>query len=912
MNKLQMLAILILLLLLSPVTLSMGMGAGNDSVNGSVNGAEPLILSDKTDVYPLGQHLKLLEDKQANLTIKDVRTPIIARSFKPNKKTSPGFGFTTSAYWAKFDLNNRSNQTKRWLFEIAFPLHDEVEVYVFNTNGPLLSRQTPSQQWQTGDSLPFASRPYDNHNFVFPLVLQPQQTVAVYVRLKSDNSMLLPFTLWSVDSFNATNVRSILGLGLYYGIMLVMMLYNAFVYVSVRDKSYLFYIIYLLFFSLSVLNINGLGMQFLWPNAPWWSNQGFMIFMFQTAFWGVLFSQHFLRLKTQAPLLNHLFNLMSVLSLLAMMMAIYTYPKYSLYLSVVIAVAFVSLIMTAAIYLFKQNYRPARFFLLAWTGFLVGVVMRMLFSTGVISGDFIFQHGVQLGSAIEVILLSLALADRINALKEQARENAELARQYAEQANQAKSVFVADVSHEIRTPLNAILGFTQLLDRDPQLGPSQRQKIEIIEKSGAHLLALINNILDISKIESNAMTLQTEDFELVGLVKSIGVMLGVRCDEKHLMWRFVNNAEQTVSVHGDHTKLRQILINLLGNAVKFTQRGSITLVLSNPANNHYCFEVIDTGIGIELAQQQAIFAAFGQTVQGIKAGGTGLGLAIASRQVALMGGFLQLSSEPNQGSRFFFTIKLAPAHHDIQTSQQRARKEFKIAPGITINALVVDDLKENRDALCQMLQHIGLSVTETNTGEGALMQLQQMQSLPEFVFIDIRMPVMDGVNTMAAIGRLFALQNKKPTCIAVTANAMQQDIDSCLNLGFDHYITKPFRFSTLCDAIVRFMPPALAHQIEQTQQINAGAPSLDLSGFDMPPKLYRALSEAADVYEVSKLEIALEELAKLSVQGQQMADKLGHFITNYDMDGLLGELEKINVTAHSDNSKFNAKDSQDE
>ncbi|NQZ09720.1 MAG: response regulator, partial [Algicola sp.] len=396
------------------------------------------------------------------------------------------------------------------------------------------------------------------------------------------------------------------------------------------------------------------------------------------------------------------------------------------------------------------------------------------------------------------------------------------------------------------------------------------------------------------------------------------VMLGVRCDEKHLLWHFVNQTEQTVPVHGDHTKLRQILINLLGNAVKFTQRGSVTLALSSPAKGCYCFEVIDTGIGIDVAQQQAIFAAFGQTVQGIKAGGTGLGLAIASRQVKLMGGQLQLSSAINQGSRFFFTVALPSAHQAIQTSQQRAKREFKIAPGITINALVVDDLRENRDALCQMLQHIGLSVTESNTGEEALVLLQRADNLPEFVFIDIRMPVMDGVNTMQAIGQLFNQQNKKPACIAVTANAMQQDIDSCLNLGFDHYITKPFRFSTLCDAIVRFMPPDLAHQIEQTQPTDQPAIILDLSSFDMPPLLYQALTEAADVYEVSKLEVALEKLASLSPQGQQMADKLGHYITNYDMDGLLVELEKVNVATQdctvekSTVEKSTVEDSEDE
>ncbi|NQZ07737.1 MAG: hypothetical protein HRT35_11295, partial [Algicola sp.] len=307
MNNLRILVTLMLLALFSCAGLTAGIGA------------DPVILTDKVDVYPLGLHLELLEDKQANLTIDDVRSSPTVRRFRPNHKTSPSFGFSASAYWAKFSLNNQSSQTKRWLFEIAFPLHDEVDIYVFNTSDPLFSLQN---HWQTGDSLPFASRPYDNHNFVFPLVIPTKQSVTVFVRLKSNNSMVLPFTLWSVDGFNHNNVRTVLGLGLYYGIMLVMMLYNAFVYVSVRDKSYLFYIIYLLFFSLSVSTINGLGSQFLWPNEPWLSNQGFVIFMFQTAFWGVLFSQHFLGLKTHAPLLNRLFNLMAGFCILAMCVAI--------------------------------------------------------------------------------------------------------------------------------------------------------------------------------------------------------------------------------------------------------------------------------------------------------------------------------------------------------------------------------------------------------------------------------------------------------------------------------------------------------------------------------------------------------------------------------------------------------------
>jgi two-component system sensor histidine kinase ChiS len=249
---------------------------------------------------------------------------------------------------------------------------------------------------------------------------------------------------------------------------------------------------------------------------------------------------------------------------------------------------------------------------------------------------------------------------------ELARANAEKARQNAEKANESKSIFIANVSHEIRTPLNAVLGYSQMLERDKNLTDAQRDKLEVIKNSGNQLLDLINDILDISKIEAQAMKLVTVDFDLVDLIKGIGMILTGRCEEKQLQWQLVNQCGASALVHGDQSKLRQILLHLLGNAVKFTHEGTVTLTLSVAGENHYRFEISDSGMGIEQANQSDIFNAFGQTVQGSEMGGTGLGLAIASNQISLMGGDLQVQSESGQGSRFFFSLPLESSQASVE------------------------------------------------------------------------------------------------------------------------------------------------------------------------------------------------------------------------------------------------------
>lgn len=463
-----------------------------------------------------------------------------------------------------------------------------------------------------------------------------------------------------------------------------------------------------------------------------------------------------------------------------------------------------------------------------------------------------------------------------------------LARDQALAANKAKSIFLANMSHEIRTPMNAVLGYAQILQRDSELTKEQRESIQIIQNSGTHLLGLINDILDISKIEAGAMELRPENFYLDDLISGIAAMFKIRCEQKQLGWRVEDAINQHLLVDADQGKLRQILINLLGNAVKFTEHGEVMLRLAQIAEETYRIDVIDTGPGIPSNAQEMIFEPFQQEKAGFEKGGTGLGLAITKRQVELMAGKLILVSEVGKGSCFTVELPLPAGQGEVVLSTTNAQIS-RLAPGFEVTALVVDDVKENRDILSHMLQDIGVEVRQATNGLEAVNALHT--KLSNIVFMDIRMPVMNGTEALNRIRQDFA--DKQIPCIAISASTLRHQTKQMLDVGFDDFISKPFRFEEVYDRLVKFLDVEFEYkQTEPSPEEESAAP-LDVTQISLPKDLYARLHDAAELNELTELEEILKQLRQGDTQQRQLAELFTEFLANYDIDSILETLEKM-------------------
>jgi len=464
------------------------------------------------------------------------------------------------------------------------------------------------------------------------------------------------------------------------------------------------------------------------------------------------------------------------------------------------------------------------------------------------------------------------------------------ARDQALAANKAKSAFLANMSHEIRTPMNAILGYAQILQRDSTLTKDQRNTLHIIEDSGNHLLSLINDILDISKIEAGAMELRLENFYLNDLVDSVVSMFKMRCQQKGLEWYLENTVLERILLYADQVKLRQILINLLGNAVKFTEKGSITLRVSDQSDDHYRFDVIDTGRGIPVEATENIFEPFQQEREGFDKGGTGLGLAITRRQVELMKGTVSVTSEIGKGSRFTVVLPLPTGSGTAITFQRDQSEVSRLAEGFHVYALVVDDVKENRDILSQMLKNAGVDVREAKNGLEALEEIKNQR--PDIVFSDIRMPVMGGIEFIQNI-RQNEFTKHLP-CTAITASSLRHENQKVLSAGFDDFISKPFHFQEIYDCLMKFLNVKFDYEENEESDFEEIDEEFDFSTVSITKDLYDRFQESAELSELTELEELLAELRTGNEQHEMMADIFQGFLNNYDTDSILDALEKVN------------------
>lgn len=389
----------------------------------------------------------------------------------------------------------------------------------------------------------------------------------------------------------------------------------------------------------------------------------------------------------------------------------------------------------------------------------------------------------------------------------------------AEFANQSKSIFLANMSHEIRTPMNAILGFSQLILRDPDIDAKHHQKLKVIKSSGEHLLALINDVLDISKIEAGRMELNVVDFSLHDLFEELVNMFKEQVETKNLYLNLEVAERVPRFVSADEIKLRQICTNLLSNAVKFTREGGVDVrvdtLTTTSSDLQLMIEVEDTGLGIEESETGAVFESFDQTRSGVKKGGTGLGLAISRGFARLMGGEITVASEISRGScfRLELTIQKAQAEPVSETTTRQQIVGLKFdddAPRI----LLVDDHENNRLLLREILQPCGFEIAEAENGLQAIERFKEWH--PNLVFMDMVMLEMDGLEATRQLRNLDAGHDL--AIIGISASAMVNDRERVLATGVDTFIPKPFRVEEVLEEVGKCLQLEYVYDTELTDE----------------------------------------------------------------------------------------------
>ncbi|MBK8972941.1 MAG: response regulator [Hahellaceae bacterium] len=775
------------------------------------------LLNEDASVY-LGQWFTVFEDPSLTLSTDDVLIHYRNGEFGPPPNVSAQFGYRNTALWLATPLENATAAAVNLQLDVRYPPLDYIDVYLVR-----LQQDTTiiDQSFALGDHHPYNQRPIKARTHQAALTFAANSQFILLVRVQSDSSLAVPMYLTPLEQLYEDDHFSQIFMGLFYGIALGLFAYNLFLFLLIRDTVYLTYILYVLGYTLFMASLDGLLFP-LWPNAIDWESRSIYIFPWACGIFLSQFCRTILQTREQAPrcdlLLRLFFWLYLVGTLAFFVVDIHIIARIN---SPVIALNALT-ILGITIVRYAQGHKAAAYFIAGMGSFCVGLISVAGGAMNLIGHYDLAPTILKIGASIEMILFSIALAQRINSLeasnalaqrevtlaraealaRERFSQKMQEANSHLENAVRARTEFLANMSHEIRTPMNGVLGMIELA-QGTQLNHEQRQLLDVAYRSGRTLLALLNDILDLSKIESGKLELEKHNFSLIDLIVDLKNLYSVTLQDKALFFELENADQGPDWIVGDRTRIWQILSNLIGNAIKFTREGGITVTATADVYGHLSLTVKDTGIGISPSAQARIFQAFTQADSSTtrQFGGTGLGLTISRKLAELMNGSLTVESDEGIGSRFTLTIPYVPGQRPPQADRLSGSKPGEIIDATPLRVLVAEDNEVNRLVIRGMLQRLHITPIIVNDG---LVALKQCQSEPfDLVLMDLQMPEMDGLQATRAI-RGEATLNQMTPIVALTADSMEGDREKCLAAGMSDYLSKPVQLSELKSMILKW------------------------------------------------------------------------------------------------------------
>jgi len=766
--------------------------------------------------------------------------------------------------------------------------------------------------------------------------------IAVFLRLSLTNLQRADAALNLTDYLSFINLPSIeaetisrdgFSLGFYYGLMSFAIAYNLFFKRAFKDKSYGFYVLYLLTHLLFFSVANARFEDYFWLDSSGWHRFIFTLTLGLNLLAFILFNTKLFYTKYLVPRWHFAMKLLVAIAPSIALLTPFVNGSVIQTILLIITLVTHATIFGVTLLVWKEGYPLKPKFFLAQLLLILTAFVFNLVTLGLLS------HTLTWLFLASVLFFSLALADRLNEVMKETREaqskffrqqaetiainkelNFALQKAYeqlekkvekrttelnkakidAEIANQTKSRFIANISHELRTPLNGILGYAQLLQRDPNLDRKQKEAMDTIYKCGFHLLALINDILDISQIQANHMKLYPKDFNFGECLADVVNIIRLRAAQKNLTFNYQGSPELPRTVYADEKRLRQVLLELLDNAIKFTEKGHVSLVtevletgsknqLSQPTKVKIRFQIEDTGIGMTPEQLTKLFLPFEQLDNlAQKAEGTGLGLAISQRLIGMMGGDIHVESIPDKGTVISFELELQLSSAILV--KPKAKKIFDTGniigfKGEKKKVIVVDNNRENLTFLGNLLASWGFIVTQANNGLEAVEKIKKFQ--PDLIIIDIFMSAISGLEIIRELRQIPEFKNV--VILASSARGYNSEETLSLEAGANDFISKPIKIEELVEKLQAnlrlewlYKKTENPTEILEEQQTDS-SDTLDSPEILLPPAAeLQEIINAARIGDIDRIETEATRLRQLDVAYIPFADKIAELAGEFN------------------------------